>query len=201
MFDDEERDDGWVERIADALRAPVPASTDFTDRVMANVAATAGAAPGAGASRWRRLVAARLSLSPAGALAAAAAIAGLAVLGTVAVRGRARTPALAGAVASSHERTARVDTVHVVRFVFLAPSATSVAIVGDFNNWERGVTPLRRVGNGGTWTVSLPLRSGVHQYAFIVDGSTWMPDPATSTTVTDDFGTLTSVIAIGGGAS
>jgi len=71
-------------------------------------------------------------------------------------------------------------------------------MVGDFNNWDRSVTPLRRVGLAGTWTVSVALPSGLHQYAFIVDGTEWTPDPASSTTVSDEFKTTTSLIAVGG---
>ena len=71
-------------------------------------------------------------------------------------------------------------------------------MVGDFNNWDRTATPLRRMGSSGTWGVTVPLLPGPHQYAFVVDGTAWTPDPASTTTVSDDFGTLTSLIAVGG---
>lgn len=106
--------------------------------------------------------------------------------------------AVGAAALATREVGTQPDAVHLVRFVFLAPSASSAAMVGDFNNWNCGVTPLRRAGSAGAWTVSVALPPGLQQYAFIVDGTTWTPDPATSTTVTDDFRTMTSVIAVGG---
>jgi hypothetical protein len=142
-------------------------------------------------SWWRRRRTVQLSLSPLGALAAVAVFSAFAVLGTISVRRSSAPPA-------SVALGARADTVHVVRFVFLAPDASSVTMVGNFNDWNRRVTPLRRTGAAGTWAVSVPLPPGPHQYAFIVDGTTWTPDPAAATTVTDDFGTKTSVIAVGG---
>jgi 1,4-alpha-glucan branching enzyme len=108
------------------------------------------------------------------------------------------TAAIAAATAPSPLTGARRDTVHVVRFVFLAPHASSVVMVGDFNNWDRGLTQLRRVGVEGAWTVSVSLPPGLHQYAFIVDGTEWTPDPAASTTVSDEFKTTTSLIDVGG---
>jgi 1,4-alpha-glucan branching enzyme len=89
------------------------------------------------------------------------------------------------------------DTVHVVRFILVAPSAASVALVGDFNNWDRTATRLTPAGTGGLWTASVALPPGRHEYAFIVNGSQWMADPAAATTVEDDFGTTSSIITIG----
>ena len=208
MSEHDEREDGLIDGVAEVLRAAEPAAPDFTARLMAVVNAEARRAialhdPISDACGWwRRRRTVRLSLSPLGALATAAGLAGLAVLGTITVRGWSAPPVrtvVGGAAApASREAGTQPDTVHLVRFVFLAPSASSVAMVGDFNNWNRGVTPLRRTGSAGAWTVSVPLPPGLHQYAFIVDGTTWTPDPATATTVTDDFRTMTSVIAVGG---
>jgi 1,4-alpha-glucan branching enzyme len=135
-------------------------------------------------------------------LAAATVLAATAVIGTRLVRDMAepsQSPAaLEAATPPSQLTGARRDTVHIVRFVFLAPQASSVVMVGDFNNWDRGVTPLHRVGLAGAWSVAVSLPPGLHQYAFIVDGTEWTPDPATSTTVSDEFKTTTSLIDVGG---
>jgi hypothetical protein len=192
MSEHEDRDDGRIREVAELLRAAEPAAPDFTTRLMAVVNAEAGRAMAQRSrSWWRRRRTVQLSLSPLGALAAAAVLVAFAVLGTISVRRSSAPPARVAL-------DARADTVHVVRFVFLAPDASSVTMVGNFNDWNRRVTPLRRTGAAGTWAVSVPLPPGPHQYAFIVDGTTWTPDPAAATTVTDDFGTKTSVIAVGG---
>jgi len=195
--DDQDRE--FIERASETLRAPEALAPDFMSRLMASVRAESrtGARslgePAHAVPWWRRRRTIRLSLSPVGALALAAGLAAIALIGSAARRALvAPAPAPVAATVA-----ARTDTVHVVRFVFMAPGASSVALVGDFNNWERGATRLRRVDPNGTWVTTIPIRAGLHQYAFIVDGKRWTPDPAAATTVTDDFGTTTSIIAIG----
>lgn len=39
------------------------------------------------------------------------------------------------------------------RFTVWAPNARSVSVVGDFNNWEPGESPLDPVSHSGVWTV------------------------------------------------
>lgn len=196
MFDHEDSDDAFVERVAGVLRTAEPASPSLTERVMRAVRGT-GVFPASSRGWWLRRR--TIQVSPIGALAAAAAIAALGILGTLTVRGGGLPPGrIIAGTANAPGDGAHTDTVHVVRFVFMAPAASTVSLVGDFNNWERGATMLRRAGAPGLWTVSVPLPRGAHQYAFVIDGTTWTPDPATSTTVTDDFGTTTSVITVGG---
>jgi hypothetical protein len=93
------------------------------------------------------------------------------------------------------------DTVFVTRFVLVAPDAKRVALVGDFNDWDRGATPLVPVaagGQGGVWTVDLPLHAGRYTYAFVVDGHRWEADPSAPRAVGDDFGRPNSVVTVRG---
>jgi 1,4-alpha-glucan branching enzyme len=87
------------------------------------------------------------------------------------------------------------DTVNVVRFVFVG-DARSVALVGDFNAWSGDATPLATAGTDRTWSVSVPLARGRHEYAFIVDGKRWVADPFAPAT-SDEFNTSSSVITVG----
>jgi len=87
------------------------------------------------------------------------------------------------------------DTVNVVRFVFVDSNARSVELVGDFNEWARGATELKRSGAPGVWAVSVPLSPGRHEYAFIINGSRWVADPL-AVKSSDDFGTESSVIRV-----
>ncbi len=82
----------------------------------------------------------------------------------------------------------------VVRFVFYAPDAHHVAVAGSFNDWSPGAAPLARL-DGGIWAITLALRPGQHQYAFVVDGQRWVADPG-APTVDDGFGRRNSVLAI-----
>lgn len=80
-------------------------------------------------------------------------------------------------------------------FVLEAPTASAVAVVGDFNDWDRARTPLHR-DRSGRWRAEVPLRGGVYQYAFLVDGSRWMPDPARPGLRDSDFGEAISFVAV-----
>lgn len=186
-----DQDDPFIRGVADTLRAAEPARPDLTERVMHLVQFDERRSRSMARGWWTRRRTIHLSYSAVSAVAAALI---LAVAGAIVARSISRVPNGARTVASA---PVKADTVHIVRFVLLAPSASSVSLVGDFNDWQRNATPLRPAGAPGTWAVSLPLPRGLHQYAFIVDGTRWTPDPATSTTVTDDFGTTTSVIAVG----
>jgi len=90
----------------------------------------------------------------------------------------------------------RPDTVQLVRFVFVDRNADRVELVGDFNEWARGTTQLKRSGAPGVWAVSIPLSPGRHEYAFIINGSRWVADPL-AVKSSDDFGTESSVIRVG----
>lgn len=190
-----EPDDVVLNRVVDELRAPVRMNPALDARVMAAIEAERKETGIHRAVRWLsepRLVV----VTPIRALALAAGIVAAVVLtraprgsepGVVAVT---ETPVVR-AVAS-----ARTDTT-VIQFVFVAPAASSVSLVGDFNGWDRGLTPLRPQSSGGVWSVALPLAPGRHRYAFIVDGTRWVVDPSAPRAVEDDFGSPNSVVTVG----
>ena len=82
--------------------------------------------------------------------------------------------------------------------MLVAPSATMVSLVGDFNDWEAAATPMEGTVTDGLWTVTVPLAPGRYRYAFLVDGASWVPDPAAPRALEDDFGRPNSVVTIGG---
>lgn len=90
------------------------------------------------------------------------------------------------------ERTGRPP----VRFVFVAPYASRVALVGDFNAWNPSATPMRRSPDGRAWLIDVPLAPGRHVYSFIVDGDL-AADPAAPRSGDDDFGVPSSVVVVG----
>lgn len=59
-------------------------------------------------------------------------------------------------------------------FVVALPEADSVAVVGDFSSWRP--VNLER-DKGGNWVLNLDLPPGRYEYAFVVDGVAWKPDP------------------------
>ena len=64
-------------------------------------------------------------------------------------------------------------------FKHKAPKAKSVELVGDFNAWKPGLLKLAR-GDGGLWSLSVPLRPGRHKYLFLDDGRPTV-DPSAET--------------------
>jgi hypothetical protein len=81
----------------------------------------------------------------------------------------------------------------LVQFRFEAPQARTVSLAGDFSNWAPAYA-LKR-SEPGVWTVVVPLKPGVHDYSFIVDGEKWIPDPA-APAMADGFGGMNSRIAV-----
>jgi hypothetical protein len=198
MMSDMERPDeqAFVDRVSRVLRAPEHFDDDFEQTLVAALRAdrplTSDARPARPRDRrswWR--TPRTVQLSPAWGLALAASLAAVASLGTLRL---ARLQPAGTATSAVAVRTVH-DTVNMVRFVFTAPNAQRVSLVGDFNAWDAGQTPLVRMGSDGAWATTLPVSPGRHEYAFIVDGSEWHTDPAAPAT-TDDFDTNSSIIQI-----
>lgn len=54
--------------------------------------------------------------------------------------------------------------------------ATSVALVGDFNNWEKSTTPMKRL-KSGIWKTTIDLdKDSTYQYRYLIDGVKWEND-------------------------
>ena len=53
----------------------------------------------------------------------------------------------------------------------------SVSLVGTFNSWKAGATPMKADDDGLTWRVGVPLPPGRYDYKFAPDGSEFIADP------------------------
>lgn len=145
-----------------------------------------------GSPGWRRAIdwlwrprPIQLRLRPAYALASLAVIVGA---GAAAKEFDATPAPEALAIESPAEAS------HVyVQFRLESPSASRVALAGTFTGWEPEYT--LRESEPGVWTVLVPLAPGVHDYAFVVDGSEWVADPA-APQVADSFGGTNSRISL-----
>jgi hypothetical protein len=198
-------DDELIERAAEALRRPMPMDPAVDARVMATVHALPRHRQARARGWWSWLTQSRtVRVSPLGALAASAAVLIAAVVvvprltpttGLDPVSAVGQPPAAERFTATASEST------HVVQFVFVAPTARSVSLVGDFNNWEMDATPLAAGPARSVWTVQLRLPNGRHRYAFVVDDSTWAADPAAPPAAGDDFGMPSSVVTVTGSSS
>ena len=173
-----EHDDDALNRMIDRLREPVEMDPRLDGRVMARVAA-----PGFAARAWDWLRRPRaVAISPIAGLGLAA-VAALLVWALP-----ARSPQTVAPPAAD---------VTPVQFVVVAAGAASVSLVGDFNDWDARLTPMRADRDGRLWTVTIPLPPGRHRYAFLINGARWLADPS-APRAPDDFGTPSSVVTVGG---
>jgi 1,4-alpha-glucan branching enzyme len=62
-----------------------------------------------------------------------------------------------------------------VEFTFYRPTATNVAIAGDFNNWQTSFLMTRLPD--GRWQSRLKLAPGIYQFRYFADGE-WFNDYA-----------------------
>ena len=60
-------------------------------------------------------------------------------------------------------------SLHSVTFFCDAPSARSVAVIGNFNQWNSNAHPMTRMLDG-QWVIRLDLPHGHYRYLFLVDG-------------------------------
>lgn len=217
MTDD--RDDRLFQRAATALRAPGPrdqeALDELLDALRGEVAARADSETAPDAPRAlsvlhprRRPRLARGTVRFVAGLAAGIAFAaglGIGIFAGWRMRGasyrlavedmglrRTRSPVAPMAEAGSG------SSPRPVQFMLVAPTASRVALVGEFNDWDPGATPMSRAP-GGAWHVALPLARGRHVYAFVVDGSAWVTDPQAPIAPEGWFGSRNSVMLVDGG--
>ncbi|MBI4428815.1 MAG: hypothetical protein HY562_06820 [Ignavibacteriales bacterium] len=61
-----------------------------------------------------------------------------------------------------------------VRFTYCG-NGEKVALVGDFNQWQKNIDALDKVGSG-CWSIVKQIRSGIYQYKFLVDDTLWVVD-------------------------
>lgn len=83
-----------------------------------------------------------------------------------------------------------------VRFSVKAPEASSVSVVGSFNQWDPGRHRLAGPDREGVWQAEITLLPGRHEYLFLIDGTTWVPD-ASAAFVDDGMGGRNSVVIVG----
>ena len=85
--------------------------------------------------------------------------------------------------------------VQKTEFSLLAPSAQSVFLSGDFNQWDLSSHPLKCDKNG-MWKISLNLQPGQYGYRFLVDGE-WRNDPSCCDFAENPFGTSNCLKIVG----
>lgn len=75
---------------------------------------------------------------------------------------------------------AAIDGVDGVRFAVWAPNAQRVAVIGDFNSWDRRRHPMRLRPSAGVWEIFIPRLGAGARYKFDIvgPGGVRLPDKA-----------------------
>jgi hypothetical protein len=169
-----------LEVIVQELQHPVRLDESFDRRVMVRVRRMYAERRPRGVLAWFG-AAASFARRPAYAAALAAGVVAVAAVSMLRTK-----PAVAG--------NGPID----VQFVLVAPNAHSVSVVGDFNNWGLNDTALVAENHNGVWSVSAPVKAGVHRYAFLVNGKQYVADPTAPRSSGDDFGMPSSALVVEG---
>jgi len=72
----------------------------------------------------------------------------------------------------------------------------TVAIAGDFNQWNSQNNSLEDPDGDGIWTTTLKLPPGRYEYMFVIDGEKWVPDPNANRFVKDGFGNKNAILEV-----
>ena len=77
-----------------------------------------------------------------------------------------------------------------------AGDATSVYVVGDFNNWDSLATPMKKQ-KSGAFKATVDIETGrEHQYRFLVDGTRWVNDWNADKYVPSPFGDCENCVVV-----
>jgi len=82
-----------------------------------------------------------------------------------------------------------------VTFEMSEAEAASVALVGEFNDWNKDVTPLRKRKKDGVFAASINLAAGrKYEFRYLVDAARWENDGQADAYVPNGFGSDNSVV-------
>lgn len=111
---------------------------------------------------------------------------------TASVKQTATSQSVQQASAQSSEQE---ETVWI-RFMYTASDADSVAVAGDFSQWDPVQLSPRSVNGETVWTGLVPVSRGEHEYQFLINGERWVTDPLAPVKRSDGFGAQNAVLKI-----
>ena len=83
-----------------------------------------------------------------------------------------------------------------IRFLYTNDDADSVAVAGDFSQWEPVSLSPREAEGKTVWTGLVPVSRGEHEYQFLINGNRWVTDPLAPVQRRDGFGAKNAVLNI-----
>lgn len=83
-----------------------------------------------------------------------------------------------------------------VSFALDMPGVSSVDVIGTFNGWTPADYHMQWDPNKHLWVLGVHLKAGTHEYAFLINGNTVLPDPGAQAYREDGFGNRNSILII-----
>lgn len=113
----------------------------------------------------------------------------------------AASPAIFGELKTERPgiKKEHIKTRNICKVTFKLPAeaafkASSVTVVGDFNNWNKEVTPLEKL-EGGDFAVTVELDAGQeYSFRYLIDGQRWENDWHADKYVKSPYGAEDSVV-------
>lgn len=106
------------------------------------------------------------------------------------------TPANTGQAVQVASKTTESPGLAWARFFYVNEEAESVAIAGDFSDWEPIPLDQKTVNGEKVWTGNIQMERGEHRYMYIIDGEKWKTDPLANRYKEDGFGHRNAVISL-----
>lgn len=99
-----------------------------------------------------------------------------------------------------HTATASKNRINVpIVFALDMPGVSSVDVIGTFNSWTPGDYHMQWDPKKRLWILRVHMREGTHEYAFLINGETILPDPNAMVYREDGFGQKNSVLIVNRG--
>jgi len=191
-----------------AARPAAEPPPDFADRTMA-VLSEAPATDSSLSRRaewtawWRSLTApVAVEVRPLAAMAAAVLLAvGAWIVWPAASPGPSPTTEPASTTSASSPSVQQTSTPQSgatvwIRFLYTNSEADSVAVAGDFSQWDPIPLSPRTVNGETVWTGLVPVSRGEHEYQFVINGERWVTDPLAPVKRSDGFGAKNAVLEL-----
>ncbi len=91
-----------------------------------------------------------------------------------------------------------VSRTGLARVTFELPAtvwADQISLVGEFNNWDRQVTPMTQDRFDESWRATIDLEAGQrYRFRYLLDGNTWLADCQADDYAANSRGSYDSVV-------
>ncbi|MEX2639682.1 MAG: hypothetical protein WD266_03270 [Balneolales bacterium] len=81
-----------------------------------------------------------------------------------------------------------------IRFIYFDDQAESIAVAGDFSDWEPISLAEEVLDGKQVWTGLIPVTRDEHRYMFVKNGEQWVTDPLAEMHQDDGFGNKNAVL-------